>query len=137
MLAEQVALLGAARAEWQEQEGRTVAELEDLARAMRQREDDLAAREERIALMNSGRSEHAELDERWKRLDEWQAKLIKVSQVWHEERERREAALAAREASLGTAPLRLVAADELPLAEVEVEEAPASILPFAFFSKAA
>lgn len=136
VLAEQFALLGAARAEWQEQEGRTVAELEDLARAMRQREEDLAAREERLHAIDAHCKEDAgELDRQRLRLDEWQAKFIHVSQLWHAERERREAELAersrdlaAREAALGVSPFRFVPEEELPLAEDE----PADVLPFAF-----
>jgi len=136
VLAEQFSLLGAARAEWQEQEGRTVAELEDLARTMRQREDDLAAREERLQFQDTGRREDAgELEQQRARLDQWQAKFLQVSKLWHAERERREAELAdrardlaARESALNASPFRLAADDELPLAEEE----PADVLPFAF-----
>jgi hypothetical protein len=135
VLAEQFALLGAARAEWQEQEGRTVAELEDLARTMRQREEDLAAREERLHLLAAGRREDAgELEQQRARLDEWQAKFIHVSQLWHSERERREAELterarelSAREAALAASPFRFEE-EQLPLAEEES----ADVLPFAF-----
>ena len=132
VLAEQFSLLGAARAEWQEQEGRTVAELEDLARTMRQREDDLAAREERLHLQDAGRSDdRGELDARRVRLDEWQAKFIQVSQLWHAERERREAELAAREAALLE---RATQWDqrELPLAMEEIDDEEPVVLPFAF-----
>jgi hypothetical protein len=134
VLAEQVSLLGAARAEWQEQEGRTVAELEDLARVMRQREDDLAAREERLKLTDADRlSEAGELVEQRKRLDEWQAKFVQVSQLWHADRERREAELETRAQAVSERELKLI--ESLPMAE-ETESEP-DVLPFNFTAKAA
>lgn len=97
VVAEQFALLGAARAEWQETEGRTVVELEDLAKSLRQREDDLALREQRLANAESRRQmDHGELNQLRARLEAWQAKLIAVSRLWHAERECREGELEKR-----------------------------------------
>lgn len=97
VLAEQFALLGAARAEWQESEGRTVAEMEDLARALRQRENDLSLREERIAKAETRRkADDGEMEHLRVRLEAWQAKLLAASRLWHAERECRENALEVR-----------------------------------------
>jgi chromosome segregation ATPase len=97
VLAEQLAMLTAARAEWQDVEARTVAELEELARALRLREDDVAAREARLKNIDTRRVDEAtDLSELRKQLEEWQAKLSLVSRLWHEERERREKDLEAR-----------------------------------------
>jgi len=101
VLAEQFALLGAARAEWQEVEGRTVAELEELARSLRLKEEDMAAREDRLVKADARRREEGH--DLWRlrlKLEAWQSKLSTVSRLWHSERERREQDLALREKSL-------------------------------------
>ena len=109
VLAEQFALLGAARSEWQEVEGRTMAEMEELAQGLRRREDELASREDRVASADGRRREETEeLGQQRAQLETWQSKLTMVSRMWHAERERREQhlalrmqSIAAREATLG------------------------------------
>lgn len=97
VLAEQFSMLGAARSDWQDVETRTVAELEDLARALRLREDELADREDRLAKAEVRRREDSH--DLWRlrlRMEAWQSKLLTVSQDWHAERERRERDLTVR-----------------------------------------
>ena len=102
VLAEQFAMLGAARSDWQDVESRTVAEMEELARALRLREEELAAREERLLKADARRREDAH--DLWQlrlRMEAWQSKLIGISQVWHAERERRESDLTIRARAIG------------------------------------
>lgn len=106
VLAEQFAMLAAARSDWQDAEGRTVAEMEELARGLRLREEELAAREERWAQIESLRkAESHDLEQLRARLEAWQTKLATVSDLWHAERERRERELAERE--LGVNPFAI------------------------------
>lgn len=98
VLAEQFALLSAARAEWQDVEARTVSELEDFARKLRLQEEDLMAREQCVASSATRRLEESQdLEQLRATLGTWQAKLTQVSQLWHTERERREHNLTLRE----------------------------------------
>lgn len=101
VLAEQFVMLGAARAEWQDAERRTVTEMEELARGLRVREEDLVAREERLVRADARRREEAH--DLWRhrlRLEAWQSKLLAVSRVWHAEREKRDEEYARRAQAL-------------------------------------
>ena len=101
VLAEQFVQLATARAEWQEAERRTVGEMEELAAALRVREQDLDAREQRIIKADGRRREDAyELWQLRLRLEAWQGKLTATDQRWHAEREARDAALDRREKAL-------------------------------------
>jgi hypothetical protein len=120
VLAEQVGLLAAARSLWQQAEARTLAEMEELARDLRHREQQLDAREERVIGADTRRREDAyELWQLRLRLEGWQAKLTAVERRWHAERELREAeyagrvqALSQREAGLDTTLARWEEASE-------------------------
>ena len=97
VLAEQVTLLASARGQWQQAEARTLAEMEELARDLRHREQQLDAREERILKADARRREDAyELWQLRLRLEAWQAKLTLVERRWHAERETRETEYANR-----------------------------------------
>jgi hypothetical protein len=75
--------------------------MEELAGALRMREEDLAAREQRLIQTETHRRDEAhDLDQLRTRLEAWQTKLASVSSLWHAERERRERELAEREAGL-------------------------------------
>jgi chromosome segregation ATPase len=131
VLAEQFAQLAAARAQWQEAERATVAEMEQLARTLRRREAELDARELRLTHADSRRREDAyDLWQLRLRLEAWQAKIVAYEMRWHTEREALEAdfanradALARREAALAEHD-----PDVIPLAEA-VPEAAALALP--------
>jgi len=91
VLSEQFTLLATARAQWQDAEHRTVAEMEDLARDLRAREQDLDARADRLAKADARRREDAyELWQFRLRLEAWQSKLTAVEGRWHAERQRRD-----------------------------------------------
>lgn len=91
VLAEQVNVLAAARGQWQQAEAHTIAEMEDLARDLRHREQQLDAREERVLRADERRREEAyELWQMRLRLEGWQSKLTIVERRWHAEREMRE-----------------------------------------------
>jgi len=101
VLAEQFAMLAAARSDWQDAEGRTVAEMEELAGSLGLREGEMAAREEMLVKAETRhRNEVRDLDQLRGRLEAWQTKLASVSSLWHAERERRERELAERETGL-------------------------------------
>ncbi|HEY3788307.1 MAG TPA: hypothetical protein VGL71_05595, partial [Urbifossiella sp.] len=109
VLAEQYAMLSAARSDWQNVEARTVMEMEELARALRHKEEEVAARDERLVKADARRREEAH--DLWRqrlRLEAWQSKLTMVSRVWHVERERREGELTvqAKTLSIREATLR-------------------------------
>lgn len=92
VVAEQFVLLATARAQWQEAERRTVGEMEELARGLRRREQDLDAREERLVRADARRREDSyELWQFRLRLEAWQSKLTTVERRWHAERELRDA----------------------------------------------
>lgn len=91
VLAEQFADLAAARAQWQEAERATVAEMEQLAAALRRREAELDARSERVASADARRREDAfELWQLRLRLEAWQSKIVAYEMRWHTEREQAE-----------------------------------------------
>jgi hypothetical protein len=101
VLAEQFALLAAARSEWQEAEGRTMAEMEELAQGLRTRDEEMVVREERVQKAEARRREEGDhLHQLRARLEAWQSKLTSVSRTWHFERERRERDLAGREKAI-------------------------------------
>ena len=101
VLAEQFVQLATARGEWQEAERRTVGEMEELAAALRVREQDLDAREQRLIKADGRRRDEAyELWQLRLRLEAWQGKLTATDQRWHAEREARDAALDRREKAL-------------------------------------
>jgi hypothetical protein len=97
VLAEQVTVLASARVQWQQAEARTLAEMEELARDLRHREQQTDAREERVLRADARRREDAyELWQLRLRLEGWQAKLTAVERRWHAERELREVEYANR-----------------------------------------
>ena len=97
VLAEQFAQLAAARAQWQEAERATVAEMEQLARTLRRREAELDAREQRLSRADTRRREDAfDLWQLRLRLEAWQSMIVAYEMRWHTERERMEADFARR-----------------------------------------
>jgi hypothetical protein len=133
VLAEQFTQLAAARAQWQEAESATVAEMEHLAGTLRRRETELDARDQRLTRADVRRREDAyTLWQLRLRLEAWQSKLVVYEMRWHTEREEmdaefnlRAAALARRELELAPAPVG-VDPDSIPMALVVPEpDAPA------------
>lgn len=119
VLAEQFAQLAAARAQWQEAERATVAEMEQLAGALRRREAELDARSERATRADARRREDAyELWQLRMRLEAWQSKIVAYEMHWHTEREWIEADFARREAELlrRHSPLAREQEGEVPMA---------------------
>lgn len=101
ILVEQFTLLAAARLRWQETEQQTLAEMEDLARELRQREQELDVRERRLIRADSRRREDGyELWQLRLRLHAWQSRLTAYGSRWHTEREQHEADTARRAAAL-------------------------------------
>jgi chromosome segregation ATPase len=101
VLAEQFTQLAQARAQWQETERRTVLEMEELARGLRRREQDLDARDERLVKAEARRREEAhDLWQMRLRLEAWQSKLTAVERQWHAARERRDAEYGRRAAAM-------------------------------------
>ena len=109
VLAEQFVMLAGARAQWQVAEQRTVAEMEDLARSLGQREQDQDAREQRLIQADARRRDDAfELWQLRLKLEGWQAKLTAFELAWHTDRAqaedniaRRSRELAHREGTIG------------------------------------
>jgi hypothetical protein len=131
VLAEQFAELAAARAQWQEAERATVAEMEQLAGALRRREGELDARAQRLARADARRREDAyELWQLRLRLEAWQSKIVAYEMRWKAERDRAEADFARREAALlrRYAPPARGAEGDVPLAlPVEAQETSAEL----------
>ncbi len=126
VLAEQFADLARARAQWQEAERATVAEMEHLARTLRRRETELDAREARLARADARR--RADGYDLWQlrlRLEAWQSKLVVYEMRWHTERERVEADFARRAALLPQPSPEETAAVPLALVVPEEPNAPA------------
>lgn len=108
LAAEQLAQLADARVRWQRAERQTVIEMEELARALRRKDQELDAREQRVIRADARRREEAH--DLWRlrlRLEAWQTKLTAFELRWHTEREeleadigRRVAAVARRESAL-------------------------------------
>jgi chromosome segregation ATPase len=97
VLNEQFVMLANARGKWQEVEHQTMGEMEQLARKLGQREQDLDGREARLASAESRRREDAyDLWQLRLKLEAWQSKLTTVERQWHAERERRDADYAER-----------------------------------------
>ncbi|MCS6864118.1 MAG: hypothetical protein RMJ56_10045 [Gemmataceae bacterium] len=101
VLAEQYEQIAHARRQWQEAERSTVAELEQLARSLRQREAELDAREQRLVQADARRRHDAFELWQWRlRLEAWQAQIVASEMRWHNERQQIEADLARRECEL-------------------------------------
>jgi chromosome segregation ATPase len=92
VVAEQMVLLAAARAQWQDAERRTVTEMEELARGLRQREQEAEAREQ--LLLKADARRRADAYDLWQlrlRLEAWQSKLTLTERQWNAAREKFEA----------------------------------------------
>lgn len=124
VLAEQFAQLAAARAQWQEAERVTLAEMELLAHTLRRREAELDARASRLNRADARRREDAyDLWQLRLRLEAWQSKLVAYEMRWHTEREHMEADLACRaEAVLRREAALPHATNEIPLALLVPDE---------------
>ncbi len=97
VLAEQFVMLARARGEWQGVERAALGELEDLTKALRQKELEHAARGEWLVRSDARRREEGyELWQLRLRLESWQSKLVTVERRWHAERELRDADYARR-----------------------------------------
>ena len=97
VLSEQFVLLAQARGQWQEVERRALQELEDLTRALRQKEQEHAAREAWLVRSDARRREEGyDLWQLRLRLEAWQSKLVTTDRRWHQEREARDADYARR-----------------------------------------
>jgi hypothetical protein len=102
VLAEQFVMLAGARSQWQQAEQRTVAEMEDLARGLGVREQDLDAREHRLIAADARRRDDAfELWQLRLKLEGWQAKLTAFELAWHTDRAQAEENIARRSRDLG------------------------------------
>ena len=88
VLAEQIAALAVARSHWQRAERITVAEMEELARGLGRREQELAVREQRLFRADARRRQDGyELWQLRLRLEAWQAKLTAYELGWQSEHE--------------------------------------------------
>ncbi len=97
LVAEQLAQLADARAHWQRAERQTIIEMEELARSLRYKEQELDAREQRLIRADARR--RADAYDLWQlrlRLESWQTKLTAFEMRWHTEREQLEAHLERR-----------------------------------------
>jgi len=97
LVAEQLGQLSDARSRWQKAERQTVLEMEELARSLRHKEQELDAREQRLIRADARR--RAEAYDLWQlrlRLEAWQTKLTAFEVRWHTEREQLEAHLERR-----------------------------------------
>ncbi|QDU22526.1 coiled-coil domain-containing protein [Urbifossiella limnaea] len=119
VLAEQFVLLAQARGGWQEAERRALADLEDLTRALRQKEAESAARDEWLVRSDARRREEGyDLWQLRLRLEAWQSKLVATERRWHAEREARDAEYARRlHALLEREHGGELVDDELPVAD--------------------
>lgn len=97
LVAEQLDQLAHARVVWQRAERQTVAEMEQLARSLRNKEQELDAREQRLIRADARRRQDAyDLWQLRLRLEAWQTKLTAFELRWHTEREQLEADLGHR-----------------------------------------
>ncbi|MBA4190846.1 MAG: hypothetical protein C0467_22900 [Planctomycetaceae bacterium] len=97
LVAEQLDQLADARARWQRAERQTVLEMEELARSLRHKEQELDTREQRLIRADARR--RIEAYDLWQlrlRLESWQSKLTAFEVRWHTEREQLEAHLERR-----------------------------------------
>jgi len=102
LVAEQLAQLADARTHWQRAERQTIIEMEDLARSLRHKEQELDAREQRLIRADARR--RADAYDLWQlrlRLESWQTKLTAFEMRWHTEREQLEDRLERRIATAG------------------------------------
>lgn len=124
VLAEQFAQLATAKAQWQEAERATIAELEQLAQTLRRQETELDARAARLTRADARRREDGyELWQLRLRLEAWQSKLIAYEMQWYTEREQAEVDLARRESDLAAA----TEANPLPFALPGTDAVPAEL----------
>jgi hypothetical protein len=153
LVAEQLYQLADARAQWQRAERETVAEMEELALALRQQEEELRAREQRLIRADVRRREDAyDLWQLRLRLEAWQTKLTAFELRAQTERDRPDGTAAETElAGLRAEVERLAVAvleidwpeppappeSELPWAIEEVEETSPAVLHFDGTAKAA
>ncbi|WP_439625576.1 hypothetical protein [Gemmata sp.] len=101
LVAEQLAQLAEARSRWHRAERQTVLEMEDLARSLRHKEQDLDAREQRLIRADARR--RAEAYDLWQlrlKLEAWQSNLTAFEARWQAEREQLEAYLERRIATV-------------------------------------
>ncbi|MCE9567354.1 MAG: hypothetical protein K8U57_35585 [Planctomycetes bacterium] len=97
LVAEQLGQLSDARSRWQKAERQTVLEMEELARSLRHKEQELDAREQRLIRADARRrSEAYDLWQLRLKLEAWQSKLTAFELRWHTEREQLEAHLERR-----------------------------------------
>lgn len=123
VLAEQLGQLAEARERWQAAERATVDELEELARAVRSREQEQDARARHLARADARRREDAyELWQLRLRLEAWQARIAADELRWHGARERLEAERAER-----AEPPPAVPGEALPLARPVPDPTPAEV----------
>jgi chromosome segregation ATPase len=102
VLAEQLAALAVARSHWQRAERKTVGEMEELARGLRRREQELDTREQRLFRADARRRQDGyELWQLRLRLESWQAKLTAHETGWQTEREQAEGELRQRGSAQG------------------------------------
>lgn len=88
VLAEQLAALAVARSHWQRAERSTVVEMEELARGLGRREQELAVREQRLFRADARRRQDGyELWQLRLRLEAWQAKLTAYELTWQTQHE--------------------------------------------------
>jgi hypothetical protein len=123
LVAEQLAQLAEARAEWQRAERQTVVEMEQLARALAHREQSLDARESRLIRADARRREDAH--DLWRlrlRLEAWRAKLTARELRRHTERDELSANI----------PVGSAVSEELVALRAELERLAASIIEIQF-----
>lgn len=101
LVAEQLEQLGEARARWHRAERQTVLEMEELARALRHKDQELDAREQRLVRADARRrSEAYDLWQLRLKLESWQSNLTAFEARWHSERDQLEAYLERRIATV-------------------------------------
>jgi hypothetical protein len=97
-LAEQCALLAWAEEQWRQARAEVVAELDVIGRGLREREEDVGAREQRLVPAEEAiRRRRVELDQERCQLDAWQARLAARQAAWEGERDTLLARVQARE----------------------------------------
>jgi chromosome segregation ATPase len=97
VLAEQLAALAVARSHWQRAERKTVEEMEELARGLGRREQELDTREQRLFRADARRRQDGyELWQLRLRLEAWQAKLTTQEMGWQTAREQAQTGLRQR-----------------------------------------
>ena len=112
LAAEQLAQLADARVQWLHAERETVAEMEELARALRRRELDQDKRDQKLIRADARRRHEAyDLWQLRLHLEVWQTKLTAFELRWHTEREQLETNLECRIAAVSRAETELTPRD--------------------------